>query len=88
MARGVKAKARSEFILSLVSIYLLININIGEAIWLEVPSSGTKCVSEDIKQNIVVIADFSVINDDYHPDTVPSISARVSQNYFILYSLH
>lgn len=50
----------------------------GEAIWLSLPDSGTKCVSEEIHNNVVVLADYVVISDDnVHP--TPTISAKVNQ---------
>ncbi|KAL2511841.1 Transmembrane emp24 domain-containing protein p24 delta 3 [Abeliophyllum distichum] len=48
----------------------------GEAIWLNMPASGTKCVSEEIQNNIVVLADYIVISDDrVHPN--PTIAIKV-----------
>nr|GMD04857.1 transmembrane emp24 domain-containing protein p24delta3-like [Ipomoea batatas] len=47
----------------------------GEAIWLNLPGSGTKCVSEEIHNNVVVLADYVVISDDHvHP--TPTISVK------------
>ncbi|GLT85032.1 hypothetical protein SLE2022_032340 [Rubroshorea leprosula] len=51
-----------------------------EAIWLTVPSSGTKCVSEEIQNNVVVLADYYVI-DETNPAHIPTISARVTSPY-------
>ncbi|PHU25037.1 Transmembrane emp24 domain-containing protein p24delta3 [Capsicum chinense] len=49
----------------------------GEAIWLSLPASGTKRVSEELHNNVVVLADYVVISDDHvHP--TPTISARVT----------
>ncbi|XP_028757542.1 transmembrane emp24 domain-containing protein p24delta3 [Neltuma alba] len=52
-----------------------------EAIWLNIPSSGTKCVSEEIQSNVVVLADYVVVAD--HPDAhhLPTISAKVTSPY-------
>ncbi|RWV79744.1 hypothetical protein GW17_00059072, partial [Ensete ventricosum] len=33
------------------------------AVWLNLPASGTKCVSEEIQPNVVVIADYVVASD-------------------------
>ncbi|MBA0625876.1 hypothetical protein Godav_003625 [Gossypium davidsonii] len=49
---------------------------VAEAIWLTIPSSGTKCVSEEIQSNVVVLGDYYVI-DENNPDHIPTISARV-----------
>ncbi|KAL0335204.1 UNVERIFIED_CONTAM: Transmembrane emp24 domain-containing protein p24delta3 [Sesamum radiatum] len=51
-----------------------------EAVWLSLPASGTKCVSEEIQNNVVVLADYVVISDDHiHP--IPTISAKVTSPY-------
>lgn len=31
------------------------------AVWLELPQKGTKCVSEEIQPNVVVLADYSIM---------------------------
>lgn len=46
------------------------------AVWLNLPATGTKCVSEEIHNNVVVLADYVVISDD-HTHPTPSISAKV-----------
>ncbi|XP_071716615.1 transmembrane emp24 domain-containing protein p24delta3-like [Rutidosis leptorrhynchoides] len=54
-----------------------------EGLWLDLPASGTKCVSEDIHNNVVVLADYSLINN--HPDShlhpSPTISVKVTSPY-------
>ncbi|KAL1820510.1 hypothetical protein ACET3Z_015379 [Daucus carota] len=77
---ATRVKARSELIPYLIFIIYVIT-SYGGAVWLEVPSTGTKCVSEDIKQNVVVIADFSVVNDDSNPHNTFNIAARVTSPY-------
>lgn len=58
-----------------------------EAIWLTIPSSGTKCVSEDIQTHVVVLADYYVVADE----GLHTISAKVLLsldkliNYFLCY---
>ncbi|XP_016476163.1 transmembrane emp24 domain-containing protein p24delta3-like [Nicotiana tabacum] len=54
-----------------------------EAIWMEVPSSGTKCVSEEIHSNVVVLADYNVIGDEEHAqaNVVPTISVKVTSPF-------
>lgn len=46
------------------------------AIWLNLPSTGTKCVSEEIQSNVVVLADYVVISENY--THTPTISVKVS----------
>ncbi|XAR62790.1 hypothetical protein NMG60_11017669 [Bertholletia excelsa] len=53
-----------------------------QAILMNLPSSGTKCVSEEIQNNVVVLADYVVINDaSYEPHAVSTISAKVTSPY-------
>ncbi|KAF4354588.1 hypothetical protein CsatB_007838 [Cannabis sativa] len=55
------------------------------AIWLTIPNTGTKCVSEEIQSNVVVLADYYVVHDalDVNHDQphLPTISARVTSPY-------
>ncbi|KAG8094222.1 hypothetical protein GUJ93_ZPchr0012g19431 [Zizania palustris] len=41
----------------------------GEAVWIDLPPTGTKCVSEEIQPNVVVLADYALVYDS-HPATV------------------
>lgn len=69
-------------VLSVMMLLCLTGNNIvpvAEAIWLTIPSSGTKCVSEEIQNNVVVLADYYVV-DEAHPENPSTISARVSIN--------
>jgi hypothetical protein len=47
------------------------------AVWLEVPQSGTKCVSEEIQSNVVVLADYAIMFESHH-DSHPTIAIKVS----------
>ncbi|CAO2828377.1 unnamed protein product [Amaranthus hypochondriacus] len=50
------------------------------SIWLNLPASGTKCVSEEIQTNVVVLADYYVISDD--PTSYePTISVKVTSPF-------
>ncbi|GMH21835.1 hypothetical protein Nepgr_023678 [Nepenthes gracilis] len=49
------------------------------AIWLNLPSSGTKCVSEEIQNNVVVLADYLVIDQEGHGAV--TVSAKVTSPY-------
>ncbi|XP_048439335.1 transmembrane emp24 domain-containing protein p24delta4-like [Pyrus x bretschneideri] len=37
-----------------------------EAIWMKLPSSDTKCVSEEIQNNVVFLGDYGVISHDHN----------------------
>ncbi|KAJ0525195.1 putative transmembrane emp24 domain-containing protein [Helianthus annuus] len=62
----------------LLPIFLLLTlvfVQIGESVWLNLPKSGNKCVSEEIHNNVVVVGDYVVISDDHlHP--TPTISSK------------
>ncbi|KAL5562799.1 hypothetical protein UlMin_032546 [Ulmus minor] len=64
-----------------VAILLLIifMVRTGEAIWLTLPHSGTKCVSEEIQNNVVVLGDYVVVSDDHAHS--PTISVKVTSPY-------
>ncbi|XP_051188037.1 transmembrane emp24 domain-containing protein p24delta3 [Lolium perenne] len=54
------------------------------AVWLEIPPSGTKCVAEEIRNNVVVIADYSVLYE--HHQVHPTVSVKVTSPFG--YTLH
>lgn len=60
-------------------LFLTTSAMVSEAIWLNLPSSGTKCVSEEIQNNVVVLADYLVISEDH--SFLPSISIKVTSPY-------
>lgn len=61
----------------LAVVLLLFTVNFGEAIWLTIPpTGGTKCVSEEIHSNVVVLADYYVV-DEHNPENAPAISLKV-----------
>ncbi|KAK7399673.1 hypothetical protein VNO78_10861 [Psophocarpus tetragonolobus] len=49
------------------------------AIWLTLPTAGTKCVSEEIQHNVVVLADYVVIPSDHTLN--PTIAVKVTSPY-------
>lgn len=83
---GCRGRGRAALLLPIIWVWVLClsgNSNIlpvAEAIWLTIPNSGTKCVSEEIQNNVVVLADYYVI-DEKNPDHIPTISARVTSPY-------
>lgn len=52
---------------------------VSEAIWLTLPATGTKCVSEEIQNNVVVLADYVVVSEEH--GHIPTISVKVSSPY-------
>lgn len=63
-----------------VLLLMLVLAQTGESVWLNLPRSGGKCVTEEIHNNVVVVGDYVVISDDHlHP--TPTISAKVTSPY-------
>ncbi|MED6173681.1 hypothetical protein PIB30_061894 [Stylosanthes scabra] len=53
-----------------------------QAIWLTIPTSGTKCVSEEIQSNVVVLADYYVVADEVdHHHQIHTVSLKVTSPY-------
>lgn len=73
------ATVRREVVLPLLLVWCMIcflgNIQVSEGIWLNLPGSATKCVSEELHNNVVVLADYVVISDDH--SHMPTISVKV-----------
>uniref|UniRef100_A0A5B7AWY4 Putative transmembrane emp24 domain-containing protein p24delta5 n=1 Tax=Davidia involucrata TaxID=16924 RepID=A0A5B7AWY4_DAVIN len=81
MAGGVTAGTPVVLWLVLICCWMSDLLPIAQAIWLNLPTTGTKCVSEEIQNHVVVLADYSVVNDDNHPHVIPTISAKVTSPY-------
>ncbi|XP_051132463.1 transmembrane emp24 domain-containing protein p24delta4-like [Andrographis paniculata] len=73
--------ASASVLAATIIIWLLLIISQNsEAIWLALPGSGSKCVSEEIHNSVVVLADYIVItNDHVHP--TPTVTAKVTSPY-------
>lgn len=74
-----RATVLPPILLLCLACYICV-VPVTEAIWLQIPSSGTKCVSEEINSNVVVLADYYVI-DEAHPEHPPTVSAKVTSPY-------
>ncbi|GMJ03613.1 hypothetical protein like AT1G09580 [Hibiscus trionum] len=73
---------RSAMFRSAVFVVLLLGLSnapAGDAIWLNVPQTGTKCVSEEIQSNVVVLADYVVVSEDH--GHIPTISVKVTSPF-------
>lgn len=51
------------------------------AVWVNLPAAGTKCVYEEIHQNVVVLADYLVISD--FESNLTAISVKVIFVYYL-----
>jgi hypothetical protein len=66
-----KNKASSIFL----ALFLFCFFSISQAIWISLPPSGTKCVSEEIQHNVVVLADYVVLQFDQ--SSHPTVAVKV-----------
>ncbi|XP_023552019.1 transmembrane emp24 domain-containing protein p24delta3-like [Cucurbita pepo subsp. pepo] len=71
---------RREVVLPLFVVCFLASdfVRPAHSIWLSLPPSVTKCVSEEIQNNVVVLADYVVVADQTN---APTISAKVASPY-------
>ncbi|KAK4718722.1 hypothetical protein R3W88_017060 [Solanum pinnatisectum] len=58
-------------VLNVVVVVAMVMMMAAEAIWLELPNSETKCVYEDIRNNVVVLGEYIVIHADEEHVTSP-----------------
>ncbi|CAK9179553.1 unnamed protein product [Ilex paraguariensis] len=78
---GASAKLRTGVLLPLFILCSTSNLlHSGQAIWLTLPATRMKCVTEEIHNNVVVLADYIVISDD-HSHPTPTISTKVTSPY-------
>lgn len=64
-------------VMFVVLLLFVVVIERSEGVWFSLPASGTKCVSEEIHNNVVVLADYVVISDDHlHPSAAISVKVN------------
>ncbi|KAL0348259.1 UNVERIFIED_CONTAM: Transmembrane emp24 domain-containing protein p24delta3 [Sesamum angustifolium] len=66
---------------NVLPVLLLILLRRSDAVWLTLPASGNKCVSEEIHNNIVVLGDYAVISDAEDLNSLPTISTKVTSPF-------
>ncbi|KAJ9158880.1 hypothetical protein P3X46_024424 [Hevea brasiliensis] len=77
---GMRANVRRELVLQLLlTLWIWGTVRVSEGIWLNLPASGTKCVSEELHTNVVVLADYVVVSEDN--SRLPTISIKVTSPY-------
>jgi len=82
MAKSFKPSSVTQTALvSLLYFISLFNLPQTKALWLTLPSSGTKCVSQEIQTHVVVLADYYVVADNIEGHPLPTISAKVTSPY-------
>ncbi|KAL5982492.1 hypothetical protein ACLOJK_016565 [Asimina triloba] len=66
--------------LSVCAIFLLLGLlglpRLSSAVWVALPASGTKCVSEEIHSNVVVVIDYGVIPPEDRIHDMPTVSSK------------
>ncbi|XP_073123226.1 transmembrane emp24 domain-containing protein p24delta4-like [Henckelia pumila] len=67
------------------AILLVVMIPAARGLWLNLPSSGTKCVSEELHNNVVVLGDYSSFfgeqDDLNNTAAAPTVSVKVTSPY-------
>lgn len=75
MAAAAGAATRPALVVgALVAALMMLG---SEAVWLDLPPTGTKCVSEEIQPNVVVVADYMLMYEA-HATAHPTVAVKVS----------
>lgn len=67
------------------AILLVVMIPAARGLWLNLPSSGTKCVSEELHSNVFVLGDYHSFfgeQDDSNNTVAPIVSVKVRLQFF------
>ncbi|KAM0829333.1 hypothetical protein ACQ4PT_066950 [Festuca glaucescens] len=72
--------ARSAAVALVSALVLAVACLRAEAVWLDLPPTGTKCVSEEIQANVVVLADYSLMYES-RPTSHPTLAVKVTSPY-------
>ncbi|KAL3634767.1 hypothetical protein CASFOL_021821 [Castilleja foliolosa] len=60
---------------------MLVVLPVARGIWLELPSNTVKCLSEDLRNNVLVMAEYYAFygdHDELNSTSNPSVSIKVS----------
>ncbi|XP_075496341.1 transmembrane emp24 domain-containing protein p24delta4-like [Primulina tabacum] len=66
------------------AILLVVMIPVARGLWLNLPSSGSKCVSEELHGKVVVLGDYHSFfgeQDDSNNTVAPTVSVKVTSPY-------
>ncbi|KAG8046469.1 hypothetical protein GUJ93_ZPchr0008g12170 [Zizania palustris] len=72
--------------LALTAVVLAVVFLYAEVVWLDLPQSGTKYVSEEIQSNVVVLADYALMYES-HPSSHPTIVVKVLTKLLVMLSI-
>ncbi|XP_019415831.1 PREDICTED: transmembrane emp24 domain-containing protein p24delta3-like [Lupinus angustifolius] len=82
MGKDINLRSGTALTLLMLLSFTTFLLPKAEAIWLTIPNSGTKCLSEEIQTHVVVLADYYVITDDAAEAHQPhTISVKVTSPY-------
>ncbi|XP_058754232.1 transmembrane emp24 domain-containing protein p24delta3-like [Vicia villosa] len=82
MAKAFNPSSRTQTALVVLLCFIsLFSLPQSKALWLNLPSSGTKCVSQEIQTHVVVLADYYVVAENIKGHPLPTISAKVTSPY-------
>ncbi|KAL5225158.1 hypothetical protein ABZP36_011797 [Zizania latifolia] len=73
------ALALAAVVVSLLVVAALL-MGGADAVWIDLPPTGTKCVSEEIQPNVVVLADYALMYES-HPAAHPTVAVKVTSPY-------
>lgn len=78
---------KCNLMLKLAMIVVVMMVERSEGVWLNLPVDGTKCLSEEIQSNVVVLGDYIVDDSEGYN---PAVSVRVTILFFFtpLHFLH
>ncbi|EEC80214.1 hypothetical protein OsI_22114 [Oryza sativa Indica Group] len=66
----------AAMVVVVAALALLLGGGAVEAVWLDLPPTGTKCVSEEIQPNVVVLADYALMYES-HPPAHPPVAVKI-----------
>ncbi|RWR92858.1 transmembrane emp24 domain-containing protein p24delta4-like protein [Cinnamomum micranthum f. kanehirae] len=74
--------AKDHILRTIVWLHCMLGLlpSFGLALWLNLPPSQMKCVSEEIQTNLIALGDYTVVTED-DASIVPTISAKVTSPY-------
>ena len=64
--------------LMMVAVVTMVMISRAAGVWIKLPKTGTKCVSEEINAHVVVLGEYSGFYEE-HFDANPTISGKVDR---------
>ncbi|XP_078444323.1 transmembrane emp24 domain-containing protein p24delta3-like [Wolffia australiana] len=70
----------SATVAAMIVAVVIMSAGMAESVWIKLPNSGTKCVSEEINAHVVVLGEYSVFYENHFNDT-PTVSSKITSPY-------